>query len=498
MVIPREEIAKTVEGFTEPGDLTRPPDISRSGAATANPAPRNAGFVKLTLTIVGLGVVYFVAAKLGLKLAFEHPSASSVWPGTGIALAALLLFGYGAWPGIFFGAFLANLTTAGSVSTSLGIGIGNSLEALIAARLVNKFAHGCHAFDRARDILKFALLAAILSTTVSATIGVTSLSLGKFIRPHDFGPYWFTWWLGDTIGAILLTPFLVLWSLNPRIRWNLRQSLEAAGFLISFILVNWLVFAGNTLTSRENYPLEFLCTPFFIWTAFRFGQRETAFAIVVLCAISIWGTLQDYGPFASRGPEHSLLLLQSFLGVTALMSSVLSAMVAENRSFASELLRLAVTDSLTGLANYRRFIEALDGEIKRAQRTKRYFAILLIDLDDLKLINDRLGHIAGNQALCRVAQALRASCRSIDTVARFGGDEFALILPEADNNAAQRVGTRVAQSLAADGVGPPISVSIGAAVYPADGERTESLISAADSALYRAKSRKREALAEEK
>ena len=493
MVMPREEIAKTNEGFTKFGGLTASPDISSGGALEPNVSRKDSRAIPRIWTIVGLGAVYFVAAKLGLKLAFEHPSASSVWPGTGIALAAILLFGYGVWPGIFLGAFLANLTTAGSAATSLGIALGNSLEALIAARLLNKLAHGRHAFDRARDILKFALLAATLSTVVSATIGVTSLSLGKFIRSHDFGPYWFTWWLGDGIGAILLTPFLVLWSLNPRIRWNLRQSLEAAGFLISFILVTWLVFAGVTLTSRENYPLEFLCTPFFIWTAFRFGQRETAFAIVVLCAISIWGTLQDYGPFASRGSEHSLLLLQSFLGVTALMSLVLSAMVAENRSVESELVRLAVTDPLTGLANYRRFIEALDGEIKRARRTERRFAIVFFDVDDLKLINDRLGHIAGNRALCRVAQALRDSCRSIDTVARFGGDEFALILPEADKDAAHRVAARVAQALAAERDDPPISVSAGAAVYPTDGERTESLISAADSALYRVKSHRHEA-----
>ncbi len=457
--------------------------------AVGDPAPskNRARVAYRILTIAGLGTVYFVAAKLGLRLALEHPSASSVWPGTGIALAALLLFGYGAWPGIFFGAFLANLTTAGSVATSLGIATGNALEALIGARLLNKLAHGRAVFERARDVLKFALLAATLSTVVSATIGVTSLSLGKFIRPEEFGRVWFTWWLGDTIGAILLTPLLVLWSVNPRIHWNLKETCEAVLFLASFILVNVLVFAGVTLVSRENYPLAFLCTPFFIWTAFRFGPRETALAIVVLCAISLWGTLHDYGPFASRSSGQSLLLLQSFLGVTALMSLVLSAMVAENRSVDAELLRLAGTDPLTGLANYRKFIDALDGEIKRVQRSQRSFSILFFDVDNLKLINDRLGHIAGNQALCRVAVALRASCRSIDTVARFGGDEFAVILPEADIEAAHGVAVRVSQALATDGDDPSISVSAGMAVYPVDGERAESLVSAADTVLYRAK-----------
>lgn len=439
------------------------------------------------LTIAGLSAVYFVAAKLGLRLAFEHPSASSVWPGTGIALAAILLFGYSAWPGIFLGAFFANLTTAGSVATSLGIALGNSLEALIGARLLNKLAHGRAVFERARDVLKFTFLAAILSTLASATIGVTSLSLGKFIRPQEFGPVWFTWWLGDAIGAVLLTPLLLLWSVNPRIQWNLKQTCEAALFLASFTLVNVLVFGGVIMMSRENYPLAFLCTPFFIWTAFRFSQRETAFAIVVLCAISLWGTLQDFGPFASRGSGHSLLLLQSFLGVTALMSLVLSTMVAENRSVETALLHLTVTDPLTGLANYRKFIDSLDAEIERARRSQRGFAILFCDVDNLKLINDQLGHMAGNRALCRVALALRTSCRTIDTVARFGGDEFAVILPEADIDSARGVARRVSQALAADGDNPPVSVSVGVAVYPVDGDRAESLVSAADSVLSRTK-----------
>src|SRR6184192_4115850 len=122
-----------------------------------------------------LAAVYFVAGKLGLRLAFVHVSATAVWPHTGIAIAAFLILGLRAWPAILAGAFLVNLTTAGSLATSIGLGIGNTLEGVVGAYLVNRFAGGRNAFERAPDVFKFALVAAMLSTTVSATVGVTTL-----------------------------------------------------------------------------------------------------------------------------------------------------------------------------------------------------------------------------------------------------------------------------------------------------------------------------------
>jgi len=136
-----------------------------------------------------LFAVYVVAAKLGLKLASVHPSATAVWPPAGITLAAFLLLGYRVWPAILAGAFLVNLTTAGSVATSIGIAAGNTLEGLVGAYLVNRFAGGRNAFERARDVFRFVALASLLSTTVSATFGVTSLSLGGFARWADYDPF---------------------------------------------------------------------------------------------------------------------------------------------------------------------------------------------------------------------------------------------------------------------------------------------------------------------
>ena len=385
--------------------------------------------VKQVGVLTGLCAVYFVAGKIGLRLAFVNPSATAVWAPTGIALAAFLIFGLRVWPAILVGAFLVNWTTAGNVATSIGLGVGNMVEGLVGAYLVNRYANGRLAFDRARDIF----------------------AMG----------------------------------------WSRRLRLEAASLLISLSLVTLTVFSGVIPYTNRNYPLEFLCIPFFAWAAFRFGQRAAATAVLLMSVIAIWGTLHGFGPFVRPTPNESLLLLQAYIAVTAVMTLVLAAVVSERKAVEAQLRHLAVSDPLTGLANYRQLVHVLEQEIQRSGRTGRPFAVLFLDVDRLKKINDRHGHLVGSRALCRLADVLRASSRVIDTGARFGGDEFALILPETGAQAARQVGKRVVERLAHDGEKPPVSVSVGVAVFPDQGNSAATLLSAADSALYEAKASSR-------
>jgi diguanylate cyclase (GGDEF)-like protein/PAS domain S-box-containing protein len=169
---------------------------------------------------------------------------------------------------------------------------------------------------------------------------------------------------------------------------------------------------------------------------------------------------------------------------------VIAEDVTRQRELEDHLRRQAASDSLTGLANYRRLVDVLDSEIKRSKRTNRDFAMLFFDLDGLKLINDRHGHMIGSQALCRLADVLCSCCRDIDTPARFGGDEFALVLPETHTEAANIVARRICESVANDDKGPAISVSVGIAAYPQDGDTIERLLSQADAALYSMKQQK--------
>jgi diguanylate cyclase (GGDEF)-like protein/PAS domain S-box-containing protein len=165
--------------------------------------------------------------------------------------------------------------------------------------------------------------------------------------------------------------------------------------------------------------------------------------------------------------------------------------VTQQRKLEDRLRQQAAKDSLTGLANYRHLVETVDAEIKRSERTEREFALLFLDLDGLKQINDRFGHLVGSQALCRLADVLCICSRVMDTPARFGGDEFALVLPETGQVPASSIARRICDSLANDGKEPKLSVSIGVATYPKDGGKVDSLLGAADAALYAMKARTR-------
>ena len=550
-------------------------------------------------------LIYFFLGKASLRFAFVHPSATAVWLPTGASLAAFLLWGYRIWPGILVGAFLVNLTTAGSVTTSIGIALGNTLEGLVGAYFVNRFARGCKAFDRTQDVFKFAFFAGMISTVVSATFGVTSLCLGGFASWQRYAPIWLTWWLGDGVSDVVVTPLLVLWSKRTRVGWTRVHIVEALVLLPLLFVVGRVVFGGLLPFRGSNYPLEFLCIPLLVWAAFRFGGREAASATFILSGIALWGTLHGFGPFAMGTQNDSLPLLDLFLAVLALMGLVLAAATTERRRAAEtfervvesapsaivavdqqgkivlvnsqvarifgyqakelvgqsvellmperfrrghpdyrtrfsakpqtrpmgagrdlyavrkdgtefpveiglnpieteqgmlvlsaivditerkraeeEIQRLASSDPLTGLANYRHLLEVFNREAERSGRTGRPVSLLLLDLDGLKAINDAHGHLVGSRALCRLALVLRQQCRLNDTPARHGGDEFAVILPETEIEAVRNLAWRVAERLANDLEQPPLSFSFGVASYPQDGRTFDQVLGKADRALY--------------
>jgi diguanylate cyclase (GGDEF)-like protein/PAS domain S-box-containing protein len=173
---------------------------------------------------------------------------------------------------------------------------------------------------------------------------------------------------------------------------------------------------------------------------------------------------------------------------------IIAVDITEQRTLEDHLRHQADSDSLTGLANHRRLFEVLQAEICRSKRTGREFSLLLLDLNGLKKVNDHFGHLAGDRALCRLGQILKDCCRSTDTAARHGGDEFALVLPETSCAAATIVARRICDLLEKDAEEPALSVSVGLASFPKDAATIGTLLYAADKALYEMKAAQPRAL----
>ena len=439
--------------------------------------------------LVPLIVAYLVGGRLGLALAYEHPAVTLVWPPAGLALAALLVLGYRAWPAILIAAALVYGSVLGAHPVVLILAAGNTAEGLLAAYLINRFAGGRHALQNPRNSFRFAGLTALSSISVSATVGVVSLALFGLARWAEYDTIWLNWVVGNFASCTLVAPLVILFTQGSKGRWRTHEWIEATFGFLAVVLVGLVVFCGF-LPELRSYPLELLCVPVLLWPAFRLGRRAAAIGLIALTALAIFGTLNSLGPMSRATPTASLMMVLSFMSLTAVMTLGLAALAAEYGDQEAQLLELVVTDPLTGLPNYRRLVEVLGAEIGRSNRHDKSFAVVFFDMDGLKRINDELGHLIGSRAVCRFAETLKSACRGTDTPARYGGDEFVAVLPDTDDEGARLVIHRVAERLAEDRDKPELSVSAGVAIYPRDGGTPTTLLSAADRALYVVKAEK--------
>lgn len=271
-----------------------------------------------------LAGAYYGAAKLGLNLAFESPSVTAIWAPTGISLAAILLWGYRVWPGVALGALLANSGTGVPFYAVLGITAGNTLEALAGAYLLRELADFRASLERVRDVLALAVLGGVVSTTISATIGVTSLLLANEIASGDFGSAWRTWWLGDMGGDLVVAPAILVAVTHWPYRRAPGRIPEAAALAAAALAVTAFVF------SRET-QLIFILFPLGVWAALRFWQPGTVVGILLVASVAIPLTEAGKGPFSGQSPDDRLLLAQGFLGIASITMLVMSAVITERR-----------------------------------------------------------------------------------------------------------------------------------------------------------------------
>ena len=288
------------------------------------------------MLIVALAAVYYLAAKLGLNLAFMTPSVTAVWAPTGIALAAVLLWGYRIWPAVALGAFLANAWTDVPLYTTLGITLGNTLEALAGAYLLQRFTDFRPSLERVRDVAALALLAAVVSTMVSATIGVASLLAGGEIDTDELATTWRTWWLGDMGGDLVVAPAILVAVTH----WPYRR---APGRLLEAVALGLVVGGAAAICFTSETSLTFLTLPPLIAVALRFWQPGAVAATLIVAAIAIPLTEAGHGPFADNTPDERLLLAQVFVGVYGLTGLVLAAVISERARAQRTLAQIAGT-----------------------------------------------------------------------------------------------------------------------------------------------------------
>ena len=306
------------------------------------------------------------------------------------------------------------------------------------------------------------------------------------------------WWLGRLILAVLVVAALLVEHFMPRSRHPKR---EIAGALVAAVAVTYGLAAALRHLPQEvsPHPSAFFPSPqqllpggLFLVSLFWYRRRltveDSSFDRTMYAAVWLNVAAQLAAAQSARLMDAPFVFAQGLmvLGYTVALGGAL----LDNARLFERVRHMAVSDPLTGLANYRRLLDVLENETERTDRSGRPFAVLLLDLDGLKAINDSYGHLVGSRAICRVADILRIHCRAIDTAARYGGDEFALVLPESQDDEARRVVDRIRLVLANDDEPPRLSASMGIAVYRGDGERIEKLLSEADQQLYAEKAKR--------
>ena len=414
--------------------------------------------LRTTLVDLAVAAAYVAAAKFGFTLAFATKQVTAIWPPTGIALAALVLFGLRAWPGVALGAFVANALSSEAVGTALGISVGNTLGPVAGAYLLRRLAFD-RRLARVRDVVALVAVA-VASMTVTATNGVANLAAGGVIPWSAFGSVWWVWWIGDVLGAMVVTPFVLAFLAEflaePRdaLRSSLggRRRLELASLWVLLLGLGYLAFGGRVLGPHAR--LEYAVFPLIIWSGLRFGPRTATTVVMAIAAFAISGAIRDRGPFADGSLDQRLLLLDVFLAMSSFTALALSATAAEGRR-AREELRLAhaqleqrveqrTSELAAANAELERFAYAASHDLRAPLRAIIQLAEWITEEELARLSAQSQSYLTLLQGRARRMETLLVDLLEYSRVGRVTPEittvDVGVLLGEISESAAQRAG----------------------------------------------------------
>lgn len=336
-----------------------------------------------------LSIIYYSTARFGLSLHAVSRFASLVWVPSGIAVFSLLFFGFQYWPGIFIGAFFANFATGAPLLSAAGIGIGNTLEAVISVFLLAVNGNK-KSFNHLRDVLVLIMEAAPIGSSISSVIGVLCLTAENTITPHAFLSTVQAWWVGDFISIILLTPLFISWTRLPAVKRPLYAFGEIVVFSFFTVLAGMYAFFGLFNQGRETIAATYIIYPPLIYAALRFGQRGATTALAAFAVMAISGTLHGTGPFVMLEPGNNLLMLQNFIGITAITILILAAVTTErleSENVKNEFISMASHELKTPVTSLKAFTQIIQKKVSGRQDKQIQAMLSTMELQINKLTN---------------------------------------------------------------------------------------------------------------
>ncbi|MCX4186947.1 diguanylate cyclase [Methylophaga sp. OBS4] len=456
----------------------------------------NRQVLRSTTIIVLVALLYILLAKLSQTFAIYPGNISPMWFPSGFIVAMVVIYGNRVWPGIFIGAFIGNVSayidfaTFNTSFTAVISGTANSIGEVLAAvgsvYLLKRTAHAIDIFKSFHVFWLFLVFCVVLGPLVSAVFGVGSLSLTGILPRHDTLLAFVTWWAGGAVGVLLVAPLILIFFFNAHESRLRDRPIELVLYCLVFALACVFIYRYDTTVFVLHSPL-LLTVPLLLWAVLRLGFRVTFISTLIIVSLALWLTNILTQPFGRAETVLFLVELQLFLTVLVSAIFVVGIISLQKKMLLAELEAHYQYDLMTGVYSRAYFSRLLEQENQRFKRYGEHYSLILFDIDLFKQVNDDFGHQKGDEVLIAMAKIIKNELRDIDSLARWGGEEFVILLPNTDIQGAYEIAERCRKTIASTdfGVGRHITISLG--VAQATGSSFDDLFRHVDLAMYASK-----------